>query len=77
MCRYYIQFDAIDLFGKEQLEPFKIKEIIKVHKFNEKGFTMSLKALNKIVHQLIEDFQRYRMGKITFRKTVTVGGVNQ
>lgn len=38
---------------------------------------MTLKNLNKMVHQLIDEFQRYRMGKITFRKTVSVGGVNQ
>ena len=51
--------------------------MVKVHKFNEKGFTLSLKALNKLIHQFINDFQRYRMGKITFRRTVNIGGVNQ
>lgn len=77
MARNYIQFDLTELFGKGYIEQFKIKEMIKVHKNSEKALNQSLREVNKLVNQFNNDFAKYRMGKITFRRVVKVGGVSQ
>jgi hypothetical protein len=46
--------------------------MIKVGKYNEKGFTHSLREVHKLVNQFNNDFNKYRMGKITFKRTVKV-----
>jgi hypothetical protein len=51
--------------------------MIKVGKYNENGFTHSLREVHKLVNQFNNDFNKYRMGKITFKRTVKVGGVSQ
>jgi hypothetical protein len=77
MYRHYIQFDLLDFYGRSYIEPFKLKEMMKVQKINEKGFTHGLRELNRQVHQFNEEFNRYRLGKITFKRMVSRGGVSQ
>jgi uncharacterized protein Yka (UPF0111/DUF47 family) len=47
--------------------------MIKVQKSSEKAFKATLREVHKAVTLLTEDFERYKKGKIAFRKKRQVG----
>lgn len=77
MIKHSFVCDLNELFGRTVIEQFKLKEMIRVGKYNEKAFLHSAREVNKLITHFSNDFSKYRMGKITFRKTVKVGGINQ
>lgn len=74
MIRYNLQCDLSELLGKSSIEPFRLKEMIKIQKSAEKAFNVSVREVHRRVSALAEDFERYRKGKITFRRKREVGG---
>ena len=49
--------------------------MIKLNRVTEKTLNNSLKELHRLVNKFNEDFQRYRMGKVTFKRQVKVGDI--
>jgi hypothetical protein len=43
MSKYHFQCEISEIFGKEKIEAFKIKEMIKTQKFSEKVYNSTLK----------------------------------
>lgn len=52
MMRYSLQCDLADLLGKSTVEPFKLKEMIKITKSVEKAFNTALREANRMVATL-------------------------
>ena len=44
-----------------------------MQKVSEKTLSSSLKELNKLASKFSEDFSRYRVGKVSFKRQVKVG----
>lgn len=56
MSKYHFQCEISELFGKEKIEAFKVKEMIKTQKFSEKVYNSMLKEVNKSVLAFITEF---------------------
>jgi hypothetical protein len=71
-----LQIDLAELQGKT-IEPFKLKEMVKTQKPGEKSFNNGVREVNRTVVHFIEEFARYKKGKVVFRKRREVGGVSE
>lgn len=53
MIKYNLQCELSEIFGKSTIEPFKLKDMVKIQKTSEKIFTTTLKEVNKAITCLV------------------------
>jgi len=75
ILRCTLQVDMFELLGKSTIEHFKMKDMVKIQKIGEKTFNSSVRVVNKAVNHFIQEFERYKKGKVTFRRKKEVDGV--
>ena len=56
MMKYQLQCEISQLLGKDKIETYKVKQMIKQQKFSEKVYNSTLKQVNKSVLAFISEF---------------------